>query len=128
MCRRTASGVSLTETASAVDAGPGPWSSAAAGSPVLPRDVRRTSRRNAPARLVEEAEELVVHDRVPKEAGIPKDGEPVPRDGNGHHQDEPESCVERAQGGIKGPGTKIAGADLGHGDHAPREEQGEGAL
>src|SRR5205809_5674122 len=49
MCRRTASGVSLTETASAVDAGPGPWSAAAAGSPVLPRDVRRTSRRNAPA-------------------------------------------------------------------------------
>src|SRR5207249_1269988 len=49
MCRRTASGVSLTETASRVDAGPGPWSSAAAGSPVLPRDVRRTSRRNAPA-------------------------------------------------------------------------------
>src|SRR5437773_2774847 len=37
MCRRTASGVSLTETASRVDAGPGPWSSAAAGSPVLPR-------------------------------------------------------------------------------------------
>src|SRR5207249_9603560 len=49
MCRRTASGVSLTETASAVGAGPGPWSAAAAGSPVLPRDVRRTSRRNAPA-------------------------------------------------------------------------------
>src|SRR5438876_2906764 len=49
MCRRTASGVSLTEAASRVDAGPGPWSSAAAGSPVLPRDVRRTSRRNAPA-------------------------------------------------------------------------------
>src|SRR5438477_2640505 len=47
MCRRTASGVSLTETASA--SGPGPWSAAAAGSPVLPRDVRRTSRRNAPA-------------------------------------------------------------------------------
>ena len=78
--------------------------------------------------LVEEAQELLVHDRVPEEAGIPKDGEPVPRDGNGHHQDEPESCVERAQGRIKGPGTKIAGADLGHGDHAPREEQGEGAL
>jgi hypothetical protein len=49
MRRRTASGVS-TETASAADAAPGPRSPGAAlGSLALPTDVRRTSRRNAPA-------------------------------------------------------------------------------
>src|SRR5689334_7103553 len=51
MCTRTASGVSLQETASAADAvlGP-PFSGAAPASLALSPDVRRASRRNAPVR------------------------------------------------------------------------------
>src|SRR6266849_2144385 len=77
---------------------------------------------------IEEAQELLVHDGVPKEAGIPKDSEPVPRDDNSGHEAEPERYVESAQAETKGPGTEIAGSDLGHDDHATRQQQSEEAL